>query len=487
MTIYLRAERGEPLAISREVAEQWDWFRPILQGKFLSESTHEVPLESSLLQNWYELATTAAGETLLPLHHYEDVSEALLFFAPSNEEWRAYVDVQELNKNERLTHYKILGRHIRQQGTIREWMESLTNAPVHCNFFCRYDPVYPWSTPEVYGDQLTPSIKAAALQHEGLSIITGIMQCAWVSQMVDGGPLPGHEVSWQYIDWAIVGEVEYPNKLFDAYVKADSDIPISREAALELLNNGSEDYRLTYAQAALVYSHDPDGDGHKNYGERGLDMATHPSRVPGSIPIELSVKMKYDEGTDKTEFETNVDNPLELYGILLRKLANDDFKSYVIGRRGYDDVSAEILSGILLRLCGATDLITPQSPEDVRRYSSYSSIEDYMWSSADRYRRMFDRTQGRPIYSICETITTLLLRRGRALKSATQRNEDQIPEEDYEDIIKYAISVVGSETVADLASVIAETDNYGQAQRLLKFAEKVYDLLPEEPVEGEGF
>lgn len=489
MAILVRSSEGEPLSISRQVAEQWDWFRPIIQGKFLAESTYEVPLEPSLLHKWYELATTAAGESVLPLHRYSDVSEALLFFSPSNEEWRAYVDVQELDKEERLTHYETLGREIRQRGSRREWLEGLTNAPLHCNFYCHCDPVYSWTTQEFYTDQLMPSDKAVALQHADISIITGIMQSAWVSQMVEGAAIPGHEVSWQYIDWVAVGAVKYPNKLFSVYNNAVTGGPTTRQGALKKLSSDSERQRqrLTYPQAALVYRYDPEGSGHKNIDTMAVDMATLPTRLYKERadkiqePAELIVELEYDEHTDKTKLTTNIDYPLELYSIFLAKLADDDFHSYVYLRGGYSDIAADMLSHTLLELCGAVDLLTPEKSQ----HSSSEGMEYHMWSTTKNHYRQ--QGESRPVYNICETITTLLLRQGRALKSTTETNEDKIPEEDYVDIVKYAISVVGSEAVADLAAVIMKVYEYSEVQRLFKFAETVYTLMPDEVVEGQGF
>lgn len=445
--IALVTQDGLPYDISLTTARQWQWFEPILQGRFTAQDSYQVPFSGEELDLWLSIPEPPAQSA--PLDYYE-ILPLIDFFGPTTDNWLYYVTPESMPLQERKEWYLKLGRHIREEGLVWPWRDVVTSAPVHENFFVAYDPVYTnykKGSEVMYKQRITQEQKSTAVRLDELSVVTGVLHISWLKS---GHKDTREEVPWNAIDWCVIGTLERPNILIEPYKERYQVDEMEREVALEMITFAYDRgtrymtpiYKrslLTYAQRALALAACDEADQVTAGQQRSIWDLT--SRTMGNYVKELSLRLEYYTQDGKklpppkpldrsgyggvAKLVTNVPEALELYGVLLAQLASDitsgamdpeqvDYKEAL--SRGLDSSpTLEAAYGPqLLALTGVLPLfLTQRQLDSTERYSAPMSEMSLVDEAHKRERLLQVLYANNSVMMLVGMVTRLVLARGR--------------------------------------------------------------------------
>lgn len=508
---------GETLSIklTQQEAEYWQFFLPYLQGRW-ENRVETIYLSTSEVHEWIKLLQAMKeppGKRGMQLIYASLVNEAASsFFMASDDSWREYVYVDEL-QDEETTRGSLLslGHFIRERGKPMpyhhaEQPDGFRLLTVHADFYLTNDPAMNFvvetsnydnltSKNHVWSEPITLEEKKLALQIEDLSLLTGILHSAYLLSLSDEkqgfGTYKYEEVNWNYINWRhVTSLVQHPwmlrrtskstpalnrlNFIRDALnkVNLNKDIPNKHILNAVLMSPG-------------VIGYDPERPLPLYEADSRVDMGLYTDDITsytGGL-LRYSLKKGSNEN-EKTIYRTNFPDHLEFYAGALAYLATKEL------------TPEEEAGDGRLALCGLVPLL---KNSNASKYSK--TVEPVLTASQRESGYSFMPPAPKPhIYvlgspfSIVPTLTVKALYRGFIYTpDRNSFNARQLQEDEFPSIVDYIISTLGTEVAMLLATVAMEyytektmlqSDSASKKaaeryERLLLFSGIVHDRLEE--------
>lgn len=509
---------GENVAIklTEEEATYWQFFQPYLQGRWTNK-VETIYLSASEVYEWIKLLQAMkqqAGKGGVELIYASLVNEvASSFFMASDERWREYVYVDEL-EDEQTTREALvaLGHFIRDRGTSMPYHHtkqgySFRRLTVHADFYLTDDPAMDFSVEHsnydnmgsrksIWSEPITPEEKQLALEIEDVSVLTGILHSAYLlsqSSKKYSYYYDYEEVNWNYVNWRhVTSLVEHPlmlSRKYSNYTRDDLEIKMKRDRLdptynrrdfiTELVNKTNADKEMPNKHILNAVLSSPSTIGYDP--ERPLPLYKVDSRVDMSLYtdsitsythglLHYSLKKARDD-SEKTVYDTNFPGYLEFYVGALSYLASKQLTPEEQAGEGR------------LALCGLVPLLKNSNA------SKYSKTVQPMIAASQReigYSFMPPAPKphiyvlGKP-FSIVPTLTVKALYRGFIYTPDKNTfNARPLHEDEFPSIVDYIISTLGTDVAVLLATVAMEhyiERTNSQNDSVRKKAEVQYERL----------
>lgn len=422
------------IPVTQQEAVGWEWFKPLFYSRWSNLTTHGVSLHSSQLESWLYFVRGVR-------QHYGTISAAVDYFLPESDDWLLGVDLSEVQDDTRLGLRERVGRVLRRRG-VQPYTKLPIALGVHCHYALWLDPAY---DSEYYASAPTQQELERALELTELSVLTSVLNDAYLLSLKDGSHSNEHEIPWYHVDYRDVVALKRPN-LLRSSLCVRGGVKLDRNSVLKFLVQEQDYYLMTQGEnvsRVTILNRDQQSYDTPSYTEMVLGTTGNVEVGGLQAPEVKFVAENHSRSLRWYALREGVARPLELY--------------------------ARVMNAMLMR--------SETSFEERLVATRLYPLTNYDGSYKRRTEPSYLATMREAVATINAPLIYTEIRKMKPLRWPLG-----VRVSDFRHIVKYGLETIGSEPLRDIANFMVQYHDHSGDKKALAFAHTALEMLPDHQI-----